>query len=93
MTFSIVKDPDAVLDYAIDWGSNWLSSDTIASSSWAVSGPDDSLTVDSDSNTTTTATVWLSGGTRHATYTVTNSIVTAEGREDDRSIVIRVENK
>lgn len=80
------KDPDAVLDYTIDW-SAWLVSDTIATSDWSVQA---GLTEDSDSNTTTTATVWLSGGAEGESYSVRNRITTAAGRTDDRTITIRV---
>jgi len=80
------KDPDAVLDYTWDW-EDWLDSDTISSSSVIV---ESGLTADSDSNTTTTATVWLSGGTLGEDYKVTNRIVTAGSRTDDRTIIIKV---
>ena len=78
------KDPDAVLDYEADW-SAWLGSDTIESSSWTVPT---GLTKDSEANTTTTATVWLSGGTAETIYDVINRIVTAGGRTEDRTIKI-----
>ena len=87
MTFSKTKDPDAVLDYSVDWAA-WLGADTIATSTWIVTGPDADLVVDSDSNSTTATTVWLSGGTVFRTYTVTNRITTAQARTDDRSVVI-----
>jgi len=80
------KDPDAVLDYTWDW-EDWLDSDTISSSSVIV---ESGLTADSDSNTTTTVTVWLSGGTLGEDYKVTNRIVTAGSRTDDRTIIIKV---
>jgi hypothetical protein len=80
------KDPSAVLDYQIDW-SDWLDSDTISSSDWTAQT---GITIDSDTNTTTTATVWLSGGTAGKTYRVTNTIVTAGLRTDERSIDIYV---
>lgn len=83
------KDPDAILDYMIDWTA-WLGSDTISSSTWTVTT---GITKVSSVNTTTTATVWLSGGTLAATYNVTNRIVTAGGRTDDRTIVIRIKTK
>lgn len=83
------KDPNAVLDYIVDW-SDWLGSDTISSSSFTVPT---GLTEDSDSNTTTTATVWLSGGTPGEDYEVTNRIVTAGGRTEDRTITIRVRQR
>jgi hypothetical protein len=84
MVKQFTKDPSATLDYTIDW-SNWLGTDTISTSTWTVPN---GLTKESDSNTTTTATVWLSGGTVGEIYTVTNHIVTTSGREDDRSIRI-----
>ena len=86
MTYT--KDPQAVLDYMIDW-SSWLTAagdDTITASSWTAT---DGITIDSDTNTTTTATVWLSGGTVGTTYELTNHIVTLAGREDDRTIKIK----
>ena len=83
------KDPSAILDYSIDW-SLWLDGDTIQSSSWTVP---QGLTKASETNNSTTATVWLSGGTVDQTYTVTNRITTANGRTDERSILIKVEDR
>ena len=84
-----LKDPAAVLDYQIDW-SSWLGVDTITSSSWTAST---GLTVDSDSNTTTTATVWVSGGTAGTTYQLTNRITTAGGRTDERTISLSCQDR
>ena len=83
-TFS--KDPDAVLDYTVDW-SSWLGSDTISTSTWTVPT---GITKDSDTKTTTTATIWLSGGVIDQDYLPINHIVTAGLRTEDRSILIRV---
>lgn len=80
------KDPSAVLDYKIDW-SEWLpENDRIVSASFVVS--DDDMTVDDVVFDDTSATVWLSGGVAGQRYTVTNHIVTEDGREDDRSLII-----
>jgi len=87
MTFA--KDPNAILDYAVDW-SRWLAGDEIATSEWTVSS---GLTKVSDSKTTTKATVWLSGGTAGQSYTVTNRITTTGGRTEERSFTIRVEER
>ena len=55
------KDPNAVLDYVIDWGTNYLASDeTISTATWTEGT---GITKDSDSKTDTTTTIWLSGGT------------------------------
>jgi hypothetical protein len=86
MPQSWLKDPDDVLDYMIDWTA-WLGTDSIATSTWVVPV---GLTKTTDSHTATTATIWLSGGTANSTYTVTNHIVTAGGRIEDRSLKFRV---
>ena len=83
------KDPNAVLDYQIDW-ETWLDSDTISTSTWTVPT---GITKDSDTNSTTTTTIWLSGGTAGTSYTLLNRVVTAGGRTDDRSITIIVREK
>jgi len=82
---TFLKDPDAVLDYQIDW-SDWLGTDTISSSSWTVSG----VTKDSDTNTTTTATIWVSGGVVGVTGTAINRIVTTDGRTEDRTLTLTI---
>ena len=86
---SIIKDPDAILDYGFDWAA-WLGTDTIATSAWSVAT---GLTEVSDTNTTTTTTVWVSGGTAGASYLCTNTITTAEGRTDERSLVVMVRER
>ena len=82
------KDPDAALDYGIDW-EDWLNGDTIATSTWTVPA---GLTEDSDSATATVATVWVSGGTAGTEYVLTNRIVTTNSpaRTEERSITILV---
>ena len=84
--FQHSKDPNAILDYSIDW-SLWLDGDTIDTSVWTVAA---GITNAADSSTTTTATIWLSGGTAGTSYTVSNRITTADGRTEDRSMTISV---
>jgi|AMWB02.1.fsa_nt_gi hypothetical protein len=82
----IVKDPDAVLDYVFNWAT-WLAgiSDTISSHTVTVPA---GITLGSSSIVGSTVVAWISGGTAATTYQVTCHIVTAAGREDDRSIYI-----
>lgn len=81
------KDPHAVVDYRIDW-SRWLrNGDIVLTSEWAVP---DGIEMDSESNDTTSTTIWLSGGTAGTNYQLTNRITTAQGRTQDRTITIRV---
>lgn len=86
MTFSALKDPDAVLDYKIDWTlvlQSVTPTDTIATSTWVA---DNGLVVDSDSNTTTDTTVWVSAGTLGTISKLVNTITTAGGRTHVRTI-------
>jgi len=84
------KDPDGVVDYQFDW-SDWLASgETISTSAWIVPT---GITEDSDSNTTTTTTIWLSGGTAGALHEITNRIVTNSSRTEDRTMRILVKEK
>lgn len=82
------KDPDATLDYSIDW-TEWLSGDTIVSSIWTA---DTGITIVRSSNSQQITTVWLSGGTNNMSYIVTNRITTAAGRIDDRSFKLSITN-
>jgi hypothetical protein len=84
-----IKDPDANLDYFIDW-TPWLGADTIVSATWIVPT---GITKTAQTNTTTGATVWLSGGTMNYSYTVTCRVVTAGGRTDDRSFTVQVQQQ
>lgn len=85
-----IKDPQSVLDYGFDW-SDWLDADdTVSTSTWKVPS---GITKDSDSKTTTTTTIWLSGGSVGSTYKITNRVVTADGRTVDRSFYVRVANR
>ena len=89
MTFT--KDPDAVLDYSVEW-SLWLAGDAISSSEWLL---EDGAILEkaTDTHTSTKATIWLQGGQEGITYLVTNRIVTVGGRTDDRTISIKVEDR
>jgi hypothetical protein len=89
MSNTYSKDADAVLDYKWDW-SAWLdAAETIQTA--AVTAPA-GITKDLQSNTTTTVTAWLSGGTVGETYKIGCKIVTNQGRADERSIMITVKD-
>lgn len=84
------KDPAAILDYTVRW-TDWLNGDTISSSAWFM--PSGALVKANESNTTTDAVIWLASGSVDSFYTVTNRIITAGGRQDERPIRIHVKNK
>ena len=93
MTF-LLKDPAAVLDYAVDWGAEYLSGDALADSAWSVS-PDEpgGASIAGSSFDLLVATVQVAGGVPGKIYQVTNHVTTASGREDSRSIILRVEKR
>jgi hypothetical protein len=87
---TFTKDPEAILDYYIQW-STWLDGDTISTSEWTVP---DGITEDSDAKTSAgLITIWLSGGALDANYQLVNHIVTAAGREEDQTITIAMRAK
>lgn len=85
------KDPEAVLDYILDW-SDWLAAgEIITASSWTMDG-DATLLLNAFSDTT--ATVGVSGGT--TTFRLTNSITTNSvplARQDQRTLIVKVKDK
>jgi hypothetical protein len=89
-------DPDATLDYAIDW-SEWLpDGDALSTATWTVTGADAALTVagsPAPSHAAGIATAWLTGGTDRVDYRVTCRVTTTGGRVDDRSILVRVRER
>lgn len=90
MADSYIKDPNAVLDYQWDW-SAWLPDDDAIASATVTA--EAGLTVNSSSSVNATVTAWLSGGTAGSDYNVTCRIVTADGRTDDRTIRIIVQDQ
>jgi len=100
-----VKDPDAVLDFTFDFapltngregaGSDWLDTANSEVISTHTITAETGITVDSSSqtDTNTSVTVWLSGGTAGTTYTVACKIVTDASRTEERSIKIYVKER
>lgn len=85
--YRIKKDPDAVLDYSMDWSAWLITGDSVSASDWIA---ETGITIDSETVNGDITTVWLSGGTEQQTYTVTNRITTDDGRIDDRSVEVYV---
>lgn len=82
------KDPNATLDYSVDW-SEWLATgESLTCSVWTRSAT--TLVEENTALTTSVATIWLSGGTVDATYTIANKIGTSGGRIDERTVSIKV---
>lgn len=84
------KDPDAKLDYSIDW-SEWLATgDAILSAAWTVPV---GITKELEQKTTEAVTVWLSGGSAGSDYKVACEITTTDARVDERTLTIMVRER
>lgn len=93
-TFEPPHDPDEQKDYGLDWSLLLEDGEEIATSDWTiVLGV--GLTIDSQSNTTTTTTVWVSDGVAGVTYQLLNRITTNSSpvRHYDQTMKLRCRNK
>lgn len=91
----LLKDPEALLDYAIDWGAEYLGEgDLIADSNWSVSPDEPSgVSISANSFDERFSSVTVAGGLPGRLYRLSNRVVTESGRIDDRSIMLRVEKR
>ena len=85
LTWQAPKDPDETKDYVVDWTTR-LSGDTIETSLWIAP---DGIVIDSEENTTTETTIWLSGGTLGDVYELVNRVTTAGGRTLDQTCKLK----
>ncbi len=82
------KTPASIYEYIVDWSTE-LGTDTIATSAWDV---ETGLTEDSESETSTTTTIFVSGGTAGTTYKLTNTI-TSTLRTYEQSFFLKVQDQ
>ena len=97
MSEQFLKDPVAVVDYAVDWAATYLQEgEQITASSWFIlpQGEVNDLEVQSiPAPAAGVTTVFITGGIAGKAYQLTNRITTDRGRTDDRSLHIRIEEK
>jgi hypothetical protein len=90
----IFKDPDGILSYTIAWPASLLDGATIASADWAIE-PDEPGGIAAaapfiDGGETGAQ---FSGGLPGQVYRARCHVDLSDGRSDDRSVVIRVEDR
>ena len=79
-----------VLMYMVDWASETTDrSETISTSTFTVPT---GITIDSQSNTDTTASVWLSGGRHGVDYIINSRVVMSDGHEISKQFDICVDD-
>jgi hypothetical protein len=89
-----LKDPDAVIDFGVDWTTALGAGATIAESAWSIAPVETGgLAQVSASLDGSVSTVRLSGGVPGHLYQVGNRVTLADGARDERSLTVRVENR
>jgi hypothetical protein len=90
----LLKDPDAVLDYSVDWGAEYLLGDLISNSQWTVEPQEDGgVTIVGNDFDASTAVVKAAGGQPGRLYRLVNQVLMQSGRVDSRSVTLRVEKR
>ncbi len=97
MTEQFVKDPAAVIDYVIDWSASYLESgEQITASSWFIlpQGEVNDLAIDYiPPPAAGLVSVFVAKGVAGRIYRLTNRITTDQGRTDERSLTLRIEEQ
>jgi hypothetical protein len=90
-------DPNEIQAYSVDWSRFLNTGDTISSVAWLVNGTvtgsygiTDNLTLVQHTNTTTVATVRITGGNVGTKYKISCRITTADGLVYERSIFLTI---
>jgi len=88
-----LKDPQARVDYAIDWSIH-LDGQTIDASMWLVVPDEEGGVVAEEASFAPVRTAArLAGGVTGHSYSVVNQVTLSDGSTDIRSITLRVEKR
>jgi len=89
-----LKDPMAIIDFAVDWSANIAADRTITASVWQVlPGGSGAVVVEAAISEPQRSIATLSGGQSGQVYHVTNRVTFSDGRNDERTLVLRVEDQ
>ncbi len=89
-----LKDPGASLDWTVDWAAGYLDGQTITGSQWAAL-PDESggVAIGASALQPTRTAATLTGGVPGHVYRITNRVTMSDGRIDERTLILRVEER
>lgn len=89
-----LKDPDATLDYSVDWASRYLGTDSVAASSWTIEPLETGgLMLVNESLSDGVSTAVLADGVAGHVYRVVNRVMLVSGLVDERQMSVRVEHR
>lgn len=86
-----LKDPSGVIEHAVDWDAGYLAGRLISQSMWAVLPPGLILSAPRQSGGRTAITV--TGGIAGTVYRLSNRVTLSDGSSDERTLVVRVEER
>ena len=87
-----LKDPGSSVDYAFDWAADgYLEGATVAASEWAATPA--GLVVGAGTLAPTRTGVIVAGGSRGHVYRLRNRVTLSDGRIDERTLTLRVEDR
>lgn len=87
-----LKDPGAVIDHVVDWDAGYLNGRAIVASAWSVE-PDAGLTLANPRREGGRTAISLGGGTAGQVCRVTNRVTLDGGSSDERTLLVRVEER
>ncbi|OYQ27673.1 hypothetical protein CHU93_10435 [Sandarakinorhabdus cyanobacteriorum] len=97
MTGVFLKDPGGRLEYQVDWQSDYLAGRSIMASDWQVlpdqAGVAAALTLSAPRLADGRTAITLGGGRAGQLYRVVNRITLADGNSDERTLLVRVEDR
>ena len=89
-----LKDPASSIDYTVDWGAGYLDGQTIAASSWRVEPQEaGGLVAEASATGSGRTIVTLAKGRSGRVYRVVNKVTLSDGRSDERTVSIRVDER
>ncbi|MEY2882601.1 MAG: hypothetical protein RL490_325 [Pseudomonadota bacterium] len=89
-----LKDPAATIDYAVDWSAGYLAGQALAAADWLVAPVEaGGITLAASRFEPGRAVATLVGGIAGRVYRITNRVTFSDGRSDDRTLVVRVEER
>lgn len=90
MPSTFTKDPDATLDYLVDWTDQLATGDYIVSAAVSV---DPGITLHAQTFTSASHTIWLRGGVVNTRYKARSKIWTQGNRVDERTITLIIRER
>ncbi len=90
----MIKDPDSRIDYAFDWSAAYLDGQVLTASQWAVTPAHyGGVVVAASAFDAVRSSATLAGGITGNAYRISNRVTLSDGQIDERSIVLRVEQR